>query len=405
MSGPAQDGTGKTSEDRAASTPEDRSAASRRRTPTASSHLTRRRALGWGIGAVVAAVVVWLGVLVHRWFQREVVGVGPRKIASREDMTIFSGLRYAQQAGQGGVMDVYVPRGEGPFPVLMWTFGSGWTSDRGNEGGERIAEAMVPHGYAVAAFSVRSSGQGSFPSHVHDAKAAVRWLRDFAGDLKLDRERIAMGGNSSGGWIAMMAGVTAGLPRFEGQVGDVWDRPSDVQAVVNFFAPVDFLTMDGQMLPGACESFNEGLGITECHSDAEGFESRMLGVPVQESPQLVHEASPRTYIGRRTPPTLIVHGTRDTVVPHQQSRDLYEDLVRADVPSIYYEVHGAGHVVDLTRDTAVTTSTVHHHRVPLAGRRRHFSWDAVAAFLDDTMPATGPGEGGPERARPSSGSR
>lgn len=388
-----------------ASGTEDRSAASRRRPRTSGGSVPRRRVLGWGIGAVVAAVFAWLAMLGHRWFQREVVGVGPRRIASREDMTVFTGFRYTQQAGEGGVMDVYVPRGDGPFPVLMWTFGSGWTSDRGNIGGERIAEAMIPHGYAVAAFSIRNSGQGRFPSHVHDAKAAVRWLRDYAGDLKLDRERIAMGGNSSGGWIAMMTGVTAGLPRFEGQVGGVWDRPSDVQAVVNFFAPIDFLAMDGQMLPGACESFNEGLGITECHSDADGFESRMLGVPVQQAPQLVHEASPRTYVGPRTPPTLIVHGTRDTVVPHQQSRDLYDDLVRADVPSILYEVHGAGHVVDLTRDTAVTTSTVHHHRVPLAGRRLHFSWDAVAAFLDEQMPAARPGEAGAGQARPSSGGR
>ena len=362
---------------------------------TRSRRLARRRVLGWGLGALAAAVLAWLGVLVHRWFQRDIVGIGPRQIASRQDMTVFSGFRYARQAGQGGVIDVYVPRGEGPFPVLMWTYGSGWTSDRGNLGGERIAEAMVPHGYAVAAFSIRNSGQGRFPSHVHDAKAAVRWLRAYAADLRLDRERIAMGGNSSGGWIAMMTGVTAGLPRFEGQVGEVWDRPSDVQAVVNFFAPIDFLTMDGQMLPGACESFNEGLGITECHSDADGFESRMLGVPVKESPQLVREASPRTYVGPRTPPTLIVHGTRDTVVPHQQSRELYEILAAADVPSVFYEVHGAGHVVDLTRDTAVTTSTVHHHRVPLGGRRHHFSWDAVAAFLDTQMPATRQGDPAP----------
>lgn len=401
------EGRGSTPEEEAtrASGTEDRSAASRRRPRTSGGSVPRRRVLGWGIGAVVAAVFAWLAMLGHRWFQREVVGVGPRRIASREDMTVFTGFRYAQQAGEGGVMDVYVPCGDGPFPVLMWTFGSGWTSDRGNIGGERIAEAMIPHGYAVAAFSIRNSGQGRFPSHVHDAKAAVRWLRDYAGDLKLDRERIAMGGNSSGGWIAMMTGVTAGLPRFEGQVGGVWDRPSDVQAVVNFFAPIDFLAMDGQMLPGACESFNEGLGITECHSDADGFESRMLGVPVQQAPQLVHEASPRTYVGPRTPPTLIVHGTRDTVVPHQQSRDLYDDLVRADVPSIFYEVHGAGHVVDLTRDTSVTTSTVHHHRVPLAGRRLHFSWDAVAAFLDEQMPAARPGESGAGQARPSSGGR
>ena len=196
----------------------DRAGEPRRRPRTSRPDVTRRRALGWGIGALAAAVAAWLAVLLHGWFQREVVGLGPRRFASREDMTVFAGLRYAQQSGQGGVIDVYVPRGEGPFPVLMWTFGSGWTSDQGNVGGEHIAEAMVPLGYAVAAFSVRSSGQGRFPSHVHDAKAAVRWLRAYAPDLKVDRDRIAIGGNSSGGWIAMMTGVTAGLPRFEGRI-------------------------------------------------------------------------------------------------------------------------------------------------------------------------------------------
>ncbi|MDO5634159.1 MAG: alpha/beta hydrolase [Micrococcus sp.] len=350
----------------------------------------RRSVIGWfvaGIGALIAAVAAVFLTRGRLWDTRATTASAA--FAAPEDMVAHPGLRYATQPGQGGVVDVYTPRGPGPFPVLLWTFGSGWTSDQGNRHGDRIARALVPHGYAVAAFSVRNSGQGKFPSHVQDAKAAVRWLRGHARILQLDPQRMAIGGNSSGGWIAMMTATTNGDPEFEGLVGQDWGVDSRVQAAVNFFAPVDFLDMDGQMLPGACADFNKGLGISNCHSDDRGFESRMLGVPVRSDAALVRKASPRTHVTHDSPPTLIVHGTRDMVVPHQQSMELYRTLVEHDVSSIYYEVHGGGHVVDLARDNNVATAQVHRHHVPESAAREHFTWEAVAAFLDAEMPGRG----------------
>ena len=177
---------------------------------------------------------------------------------------IVLGERYAALPGQAGTMDLFIPAtGSGPFPVVMWTSGSGWTSDQGNVGGESVASYLLAQGYAVASFSVRSSDQAVFPAQVHDAKAAVRWVRANAGRFGLDPDRIAASGNSSGGWIATMLGVTGGHPQLEGTVG-VQGPSSHVDAVVNFFAPTDFLQINRHMIPGACEEFNRAHRLEWC---------------------------------------------------------------------------------------------------------------------------------------------
>lgn len=82
-----------------------------------------------------------------------------------------------------------------------------------------LAQHFTPHGFAVAAVAVRSSSQATFPAQVHDGKAAVRWLRAHALRYHLDPGRFAVMGNSSGGWLASMLGVTGGVASLEGDLG------------------------------------------------------------------------------------------------------------------------------------------------------------------------------------------
>ncbi|MBB4736501.1 acetyl esterase/lipase [Micrococcus cohnii] len=291
------------------------------------------------------------------------------------------GLRYARLPDRAGVLDLYRPPGVGPFPVLMWTSGSGWTSDAGNRDGEDLARALVPHGWAVAAYSTRSSAQATFPAHVHDANAAVRWLRAEADTFDLDSDRIAIGGSSSGGWTALMVGYTTGRPGYDGTVGGHWGTSSAVRAVVDFYAPVHLRSLDEHMRPGACRRLNEHLGTRHCHADDRGYESRMLGRPVTQTLALADEASPLHHVHGQAPPTLIVHGTGDDVVPEEQSAVLYEALVRHGVPSAHYEVRGGEHVVGLGQN-GTAAARVRSQGLPEHVRRPAFSAEAVVGFLD-----------------------
>lgn len=352
----------------------------------------RRTLLGLGLGA---AGVVAAGLAAREETELDALVLG-RGVSELYGMRTEARRTYADLPGRAGAVDVYLPAGSGPFPVLAWNAGSGWREDRGFQGGQDVARGLVPAGYAVAAFSVRSSRQAVFPAQVLDVTAAVRWVRAHAGQLGLDPGRVAVGGNSSGGWNALMAGLTGGrdldrasvpVPGTEVPEGGHRVPPEDaVQAIVDFFAPVDFLRMRGQMLPGACAELDRRQGLTQCHSDPRSTKSRMLGVPVLERPDLVRLASPRVHLTPQSPPVLMVHGLADREVPWGQSEALYRALVEHDVRSAFYSVPGAGHDLGMMR-RGRGQARVRRHGVSEGAVREAISWAAVAAFLDEVMPA------------------
>ncbi len=333
----------------------------------------------WTVVAVVALLAILVAALPGLFAQAEPAST--RALPKGAHATL--GLEYAVLPGNAGTLDLFVPeRGRGPYPVVLWSQGSGWTSDRGNLGGEPVAQELVRRGYAVALFSVRSSEQAVFPAQVHDAKAAVRFIRANAGELGLDPERIVASGNSSGGWIATMLGVTGNEPTLEGDLG-VTGVSSRVHAVVNFFAPTDFLTMTSQMLPGACERFNESHQVTHCHDDLQAFESRLIGASTLQNPSLAMAASPLAYVDVEDPPTLIAHGTEDWVVPYQQSSLLFAALDAAGVPTAYYEVADVGHDFRFAASGSVLDTEVDSaHLDPAPPPGQQLTWDVIADFLD-----------------------
>ena len=90
----------------------------------------------------------------------------------------------------------------------------------------------------MASASYRFTDVASYPSQLHDVKAAVRWLRGHGNELGLATERIGAWGASAGGYLALMLGLTAGSAELEGSGGNP-EQDSSVQAVCDWFAPVD----------------------------------------------------------------------------------------------------------------------------------------------------------------------
>ncbi|WP_406690979.1 alpha/beta hydrolase [Saccharopolyspora sp. ID03-671] len=328
--------------------------------------------LGW-LSVAAGAVTVW-GMLA----QPRATGGHPY-VAMRD-------LAYAPRIGNAHRMDLYLPaEAAGPVPVVLWSAGSAWRADNGTTGGERVARALCARGYAVAAVAVRSSTQGRFPAQVHDGKAAVRWLRAHATRYGLDGARIAVMGNSSGGWLASMLGATAGVVGMEGDLGPT-SVSSEVQAVVDLYGPTDFLSMDAHMPDGAIERLNALTGGTRGHDDAVSPESRLIGAEIQTVPERVAEADPCRWVRRGCPPWLILHGTDDPLVPFHQSRLLFDALSEAGVPATLYEMRGRVHehdYLDETRD--FTPRRVHHTGGGGTTGQAPATWTLVADFLDTAL--------------------
>ncbi|WP_436524223.1 alpha/beta hydrolase fold domain-containing protein [Actinoplanes sp. HUAS TT8] len=298
-----------------------------------------------------------------------VVAAGLPTSAATRPPRVFRNLAYgpAEPAGtRGHLLDLYLPAEPAatPYPLLIVMGGSGWKADDGKGYAPALVPYFTAHGFVVAGVSTRSSYQIKFPGQVQDVQAAIGWLRANANRFEFDPGRIAVLGDSSGGWTALMAGFTG----------------TGVQAVVDLYAPIDFLRMDPDMLPGACASFNRAFHLSACHADVDSPESALLGCPIETCPDRVAQANPLFRVSSDAPPVLIIHGVQDGLVPLRQSRLLFDTLAAASVPTTFYTVPGVGHSRDIVSARAAR-ATVRHAGTPLTRNFAHPTYGMIEAFL------------------------
>lgn len=223
------------------------------------------------------------------------------------------------------VLDLYPPDAGGPWPLVVAIHGGAFMhGDRRRELGH--LPALRDAGYAVASVEYRFSGEALFPAAVLDVKQATAYLRAHAAELNLDPSFFAAWGRSAGGHLSAMLGVTSGQPtEFDGTgLGGPGD--SSVQAVVDWYGPSDFLVMDAQFIAGPPDG---DAPPVQNHDDPLSPESRWVGGPIQELPEVSARANPITYItgaGNPRPPFFLAAGTSDHLVPYQQTLILADAL-------------------------------------------------------------------------------
>ncbi len=267
---------------------------------------------------------------------------------------------YVTHGGTPLLLDLYLPAGAGPFPVVLWLHDGGWlTGDR------RLPVMVTPllgRGVAIASIDYRLTSESgrygsvpvTFPAQILDVKGAVRWLRGHAEGFQLDPTRIGVWGSSAGGHLAALAGTSGDVAELEDGAAGSTHVSSRVQAVVDYYGPTDLLQLgpDQTTPPGAAFSHDapggpgslligfsrtgEGLGVLRANA------ARTVP-PFPPFLALAQAANPITHVDALDPPTLIVHGDADTQVALQQSRRLRDALDAVGVPVELVVVPGAGH--------------------------------------------------------------
>ena len=275
--------------------------------------------------------------------------------------TTLEGLEYARPLGVPLLLDLRIPDGAGPFPVILYLHSGAWiTGDR--TGGPAIRQAS--RGYAVASIDYRLAPTYTWPSQIEDCKAAVRWLRANAARFNLDADRIGVFGTSAGGHLAAMLGTTADRPEFEGLSLGNPQFSSSVKAVVDFYGPTDLTKLDEQKLPGTPLDGNASFMPP----------SLLLGCPVQQCQEKAATASPLTYTSKNDPPFLIMQGMLDMLCPWQQSQMLYDALRSKGVDAKLVLLPTAGHsdkqFDEQTYKQMVSDFLDKNLRGPLVPRRR-----------------------------------
>ena len=214
---------------------------------------------------------------------------------------------------------------------------------------ERYALRMQEHGYVFIATEYRVMDEAPWPAQIHDAKALIRWTRANARRLGIDPSRIVLGGASAGGNLALLASGTQGNPDYEGGGGNE-DVSSDVAAVIGVY-PVTDVTGRGE------------------------DESREKLYGKDPSPDFLRAASPIYQVSSSNPPTMLVHGTSDTMVRHTMSTRFFDALAEAGVPADLHLYAGQDHIFDREPPFAEAVSS------------------AMALFMERYVPAEVPTAG------------
>jgi acetyl esterase/lipase len=246
-------------------------------------------------------------------------------VAIPEGVVEEVGVEYGRVGDRALQLDLYYPEGlTAPAPTLLFIHGGGWS------GGDRsdykfYTVRFAKQGYVVATASYRLKGEAPFPAAVQDIKCAVRWLHANAEKYHIDPERIVPIGGSAGGYLAMMAGYADDVPPLAPQCGH--DGVSGkVAAVINLYGPTDLTA------PEARENVTVTSYLTQSYADA---------------PDLYALASPLNHLDKDDPPTLIMQGTIDDVVPVGQADMLAERLQELEIPYWYDRIDGMAHTLDI----------------------------------------------------------
>lgn len=258
----------------------------------------------------------------------------------------YPAVSYASNS-DAQVMDIYLPENAtGADPVIVVVHGGGFMfGDQMMDIIQPVIEAGVANGYVVASVDYRKSSEASFPAALSDVKAAVRYLRANAETYGIDADKVAIWGESAGAYLSLMTALTPEVEDLNGDVTDNLEQSSAVTALVDFYGPVEFYTMDAEY---------EALGIEgTTYSSEDSFESAFVGQAIGEDEETTYQTWWYTYVDQLpedfTLSAWVQVGDSDTSAPYTQSQNFAEKLaeVLGEDSVTFGIIEGAEHEDDL----------------------------------------------------------
>lgn len=249
------------------------------------------------------------------------------RAAEGDAATVVRDVEYARIGAQVLLLDLHLPPGRARPPLIVWVHGGAWRS--GSRKSMPLGK-LVEEGHAVASVDYRLSTQAKFPAQIHDLKAAIRFLRGHGGRWRLQTKKILVAGDSAGGHLAALVGVSNGSAGLEGGIGDDRSQSSEVQGIISFYGATDLTTILQQSTP-------HGLSVRVPALDL------LLGGQPDVVPALARLASPVFLVDKTDPPLLLLHGDQDPQMPVNQALELLGAYERVNAPVQLEVVHGAAH--------------------------------------------------------------
>lgn len=236
-------------------------------------------------------------------------------------------------AGVRQQLDIYRPSvlPEEGCPVLLQIHGGAWMM--GDKGGQALPLMyhLASKGWICVAANYRLSPSVGFPTHLHDCKAALCWIRENGVDYGMNTDFVAVTGGSAGGHLTALMGLTENRPELQ---PDSPETDTSIQACIPFYGVYDFLVRHDQH-PNKDLYQNFGL-------------NRVLHESPEENPELWDLASPVTQIHKDAPPFMIWHGSHDSLAVVGEGRVFSQKLREvSNQPVVYVEMPGAEHAWEM----------------------------------------------------------
>jgi len=206
------------------------------------------------------------------------------------------GIIYCNSGIRDLVLDAFYPAKteKRKVPAVIIIHGGGWRSgDRSQH--YPLAQALALKGYTCFTPEYRLSTEALYPAAIYDLKAAIRWVRQHAPEYNVDTSAIAVLGFSAGGELAAFLGVTANMPSFEGSCC-LNGYSTNVNTIVDLDGTLSFVH------PESGES-------NETNHPSAG--TYWFGYTKKDNPKIWESASPLSYAGEKSPPTLFINSSVD----------------------------------------------------------------------------------------------
>ncbi len=205
-----------------------------------------------------------------------------------ESVELHEGVECSHPGDFTVLLNVYVPKKDGPHPGILLIHGGGWQK-RQIDADKPLAAKLAERGFVVAQVAYRLSTDAKYPGALHDCKAALRFLRAHAAQYKLDVDRVGVMGGSAGGHLSGLIGMTGGKKALEGTGGSP-EQSTVVKACVVMAATMDMVTSN---------------------KEKNGEAQILFFGPFAEKQSVYAEASPLTHVSKTSPPTLFIEGEKD----------------------------------------------------------------------------------------------
>lgn len=238
---------------------------------------------------------------------------------------------YAKSGSEDVRLDIYYPRTPAPpggYPLIIWLHGGGWIL--GSKRQDVFVRHFPQYGYAIASIEYRLAQHEPFPAQIRDVRTATWWLHKNAKDLELDPSKFVVAGQSAGGHLALLLGLTQGEKK-KGW-GPILPKGT-IKAVAALYPPTDLLRL---VPPSARDNPIHPVAL-------------LLGDKVNKRIKLAKQASPVNHVSPGDPPTLLFHGSEDPIVPIEQSEIMTRKLKAAGVSTTFL-VTESGHAFTLYPD-------------------------------------------------------